>query len=102
MYIYPGFIPEPPTYLNDFQGVYVAAIGTGFYQQCVPSNSVDLAFSSTAAHWLSKRSGCFTIIFDTLKIYIRLPKRLYVMKIVQRNGTWHGILQKKVINLVIN
>lgn len=50
-----SLIPGPPSYLKEFDGVYIAAVGTGFYEQCVPSNTVDLAFSSTAMHWLTRR-----------------------------------------------
>lgn len=35
-------------------GVFVSASGIGFHSQAFPSNSVDLAVSFTAMHWLSK------------------------------------------------
>ena len=33
--------------------VFVEATGVGFHQQCYPRNSIDLALSFTAMHWLS-------------------------------------------------
>merc|ERR1711871_1240600 len=39
--------------LEDFENVYVLASGQSFYNQCCASASVDVAFSSTAMHWLS-------------------------------------------------
>jgi len=48
-----GLIPEPPTYLNDFNDVYVMASGTGFFQQILAPNSADVIFSFIAAHYLS-------------------------------------------------
>ncbi|KAK3741087.1 hypothetical protein QZH41_003715 [Actinostola sp. cb2023] len=39
-----GLIPGPPSYLVDFTNVFVLASGTNYYDQCFPSNSVDLVF----------------------------------------------------------
>jgi hypothetical protein len=47
-------IPGPASYLADFDNVYCMASGTTFYDQCFPHNSVDLAFSATAMHWLTR------------------------------------------------
>merc|ERR1712238_157093 len=33
--------------------VFIAATGVGFHQQCYPAQSIDLALSFTAMHWLS-------------------------------------------------
>ncbi|XP_050408748.2 uncharacterized protein LOC130010426 [Patella vulgata] len=49
-----GIIPIPRSYLLDHENVYVTSTGTNFFKQCFPSNSVDLALSFTASHWLSK------------------------------------------------
>ena len=43
----------PAQDLADYGNVFVLATGTSFYRQCVASNSVDVAFSSTAMHWLT-------------------------------------------------
>ncbi len=51
----PGLMHGPPSYLKEFDNVYVSAVGTSFYSQCVPSNSVHLGFSASAFHWLSER-----------------------------------------------
>ena len=47
-------IPDPPTYLRDFDKVYVMASGTSFYQQVVPDNTAHLVMSFVAVHFLSK------------------------------------------------
>ena len=47
-------IDGPPSYLNEFDNVFCMASGTTFYQQCFPSQSVDLGFSATAMHWLTR------------------------------------------------
>ncbi|KAK6169686.1 hypothetical protein SNE40_020682 [Patella caerulea] len=49
-----GILPNPRSYLLDHENVYVTSSATNFYQQCFPSNSVDLALSFVATHWLSK------------------------------------------------
>ena len=44
-----------PSYLEEFSGVFASAAGTSFYRQMVADNSLDLGFSSTAMHWLSRK-----------------------------------------------
>ncbi len=41
------------TYASKHSNVYVLCSGTSFYQQIVPSETVDIGFSATAMHWLS-------------------------------------------------
>jgi hypothetical protein len=41
------------SYLEDFDNVFCMASGTTFYKQCFPAETVDLAFSATAMHWLT-------------------------------------------------
>ena len=43
----------PAKDLADYGNVFVLATGTSFYRQCVAKDSVDVAFSSTAMHWLT-------------------------------------------------
>lgn len=50
-------LTEFKTYLDDFDGVFVAASGTSFYRQGLPSSSLHLGFSATAMHWLSRKPG---------------------------------------------
>lgn len=52
-----GLIPGPKSYLIDFPNVFVSACGTNFFSQCLPPQSVNLGFSATAFHCLS-RSPC--------------------------------------------
>ena len=35
--------------------MFVLASGTNFYDQCFPSNSVTLGYSSNALHWLREK-----------------------------------------------
>ena len=46
--------PEP-SYLNDYDGVFATASGSSFYRQLCPDSTLDLGFSSTAMHWLSRK-----------------------------------------------
>jgi hypothetical protein len=45
---------HPDSYLRDEQNVFPSVIGRSFYQQILPPNHVDLAWSSYAAIWLSR------------------------------------------------
>lgn len=49
--------------LTNLENVFVFASGTSFYSQCMPSASVDVAFCSTAMHWLT---SCPALIPDAL------------------------------------
>lgn len=40
--------------------IYITSSGTSFFKQCVPNNTIDFAFSSTAMHWLSQTQICQT------------------------------------------
>ena len=44
---------ESRSYLYQFPRVYAMSSGTSFYQQILPSNTVDIGFSATAMHWTS-------------------------------------------------
>lgn len=39
--------------LSDLDNCFIFASGTSFYRSCLPAHSVDVAFSSTAMHWLT-------------------------------------------------
>ncbi|XP_076472289.1 uncharacterized protein LOC143301784 [Babylonia areolata] len=54
-----GLIPDPPTYLNDFQKVFVTASGASFYHQIMPDDSAHLLMSFIAAHWMSQPATTF-------------------------------------------
>ncbi|XP_046551285.1 S-adenosyl-L-methionine:benzoic acid/salicylic acid carboxyl methyltransferase 3-like [Haliotis rubra] len=54
-----GIIPDPPSYLQEMDNVYVLASGTNFYKQCVPSNSIHFMMSMTSVHWLSRTPTTF-------------------------------------------
>ena len=48
---------DPDTYLKKDQASFASAIGRSFYSQILPSNSVNLGWSSWAIQWLSRVSG---------------------------------------------
>ena len=45
---------DADTYLKKDPAVYASAVGRSFYSQIIPSNGVQLGWSSWAAQWLSK------------------------------------------------
>lgn len=45
---------DPDTYLKRDQASFASAVGRSFYSQILPSNSVNLAWSSWAIQWLSR------------------------------------------------
>ncbi len=45
------------TWLDEFENVYPLVSATSFYLQCVPATCLDLGFSATAMHWLSRKPG---------------------------------------------
>jgi hypothetical protein len=45
---------HPDSYLRDDHNVFPSAVGRSFYQQILPPNHVDLAWSSYSAIWLSR------------------------------------------------
>jgi salicylate 1-O-methyltransferase len=45
---------DPDTYLKKDEACFASAIGRSFYTQILPSNSVNLGWSSWAIQWLSK------------------------------------------------
>ena len=45
---------DPDTYLGRKAAAFATAIGRSFYPQILPSDSVTLAWSSWAIHWLSR------------------------------------------------
>ena len=44
-----------PSYLDEIKEVHVLASATSFYQQILPTGTLDLGFSATAMHWLSRK-----------------------------------------------
>lgn len=45
---------DPDTYLDKDRATFASAVGRSFYSQILPSNSVNLGWSSWAIHWLSR------------------------------------------------
>jgi salicylate 1-O-methyltransferase len=48
---------DPDTYLRKDEATFASAIGRSFYTQILPSNSVNLGWSSWAIHWLGRVPG---------------------------------------------
>ena len=48
------------SYLQDYENVFAFASGTSFHRQILPSESLDLGFSATAMHWISRIPGQIT------------------------------------------
>ncbi|PYJ65815.1 MAG: hypothetical protein DME76_17835 [Verrucomicrobia bacterium] len=44
-----------PSYLDEIKDVHVLASATSFYRQILPAGTLDLGFSATAMHWLSRK-----------------------------------------------
>src|SRR5262249_31197410 len=44
-----------PTYLDEIEDVYVLASATSFYRPILPKGTINLGFSATAMHWLSRK-----------------------------------------------
>jgi hypothetical protein len=44
-----------PTYLDEIEDVHVLASASSFYRPIVPAGTLDLGFSATAMHWLSRK-----------------------------------------------
>jgi hypothetical protein len=44
-----------PTYLDECEDVHVLASATSFYRPILPAGTLDLGFSATAMHWLSRK-----------------------------------------------
>jgi len=43
------------TYMDEIEDVHVLASASTFYRQIVPTGTLDLGFSATAMHWLSRK-----------------------------------------------
>ena len=58
-------------YLKNLDNVYVSAVGTPFYQQVLPSNSVHLGYSVTSTHMLRIKYGILLHIFHFLTCIVQ-------------------------------
>ncbi|KAK6184247.1 hypothetical protein SNE40_006753 [Patella caerulea] len=90
-----GIIPNPRSYLQDHENVYVTSTGTNFYKQCFPSNSVDLALSFTATHWLSKP----VYVYDHVYAYFTQNKDEYNAMAKQAADDWVLFLKNRTKEL---
>ena len=57
---------------SSMEKVFVSAVGRSFYKQCLPKESVDLAWSSTAAHWLDVDDDTDLDVIDKVRFLWQL------------------------------
>jgi len=50
-----GLTGADHNYLVDFDGVFIDGIGVGFHRQLLPDASLDIGFSATAMHYISRK-----------------------------------------------
>ncbi|KAJ7331664.1 hypothetical protein OS493_019257 [Desmophyllum pertusum] len=91
-----GFMPGPKSYLLNFPDVFVTTCGTNFYSQCFPPQTVNLAFSATAFHWLNIKPCDITGALDHTMITI--PEEAEVSK-KQAAKDWETILLNRAKEL---
>jgi hypothetical protein len=48
-------LTDVPSHLQSVNDVFVMASATSFYEQILPAGTLDLGFSATAMHWLSRK-----------------------------------------------
>ena len=91
-----GLIKGPKSYLADFRNVFVTECGTNFYSQCLPPNSVNLGFSASAFHWLS-RNPC-DITGALHHNMIAIPEEAEAFK-KQAAEDWETILLNRAVEM---
>jgi hypothetical protein len=57
-----GLTPVP-TYLEEIEDLHVLASATSFFRPILPAATLDLGFSATAMHWLSRKPCDLTTTF---------------------------------------
>lgn len=77
---------DPDTYLRKDRATYASAVGRSFYSQILPSNSVNLGWSSWAIHWLSKVPA---VIDDHLQIAYCADDSVRAAYAKQAARDWH-------------
>jgi hypothetical protein len=58
-YLIHGLTPIP-TYLEEIEDLYVQASANSFFRPILPPGTLDLGFSATAMHWLSRKPSDLT------------------------------------------
>ncbi|AVO44743.1 SAM-dependent methyltransferase [Phreatobacter cathodiphilus] len=77
---------KPP--IADTPNLYILGSGTSFYRQIVPDGTLNLGFSATAMHWLSKRPG---LIADHVQAVGATPEEQALFR-RQAMADWDTIL----------
>lgn len=84
-----GLLGDPSTSpLAATPGLYISACGTSFYRQLFPEQTLDLGFSATAMHWLSRKPG--TIAGHVHAVGASAPERAVFAR--QAEEDWTTIL----------
>ncbi|CAA0131767.1 Uncharacterised protein [Mycolicibacterium vanbaalenii] len=77
---------DPDTYLRKDRATFASAIGRSFYSQILPSNSVNLGWSSWAIQWLSRVPG---VIEDHLQVAYCADESVRAAFAKQAARDWH-------------
>eukprot|EP01098_Paradermamoeba_levis_P016214 TRINITY_DN8627_c0_g1_i1.p1 TRINITY_DN8627_c0_g1~~TRINITY_DN8627_c0_g1_i1.p1 ORF type:complete len:425 (-),score=150.83 TRINITY_DN8627_c0_g1_i1:95-1288(-) len=80
------------------ENLFCFASGTSFYDKCTPPNFVDLAFSSTAMHWLSHRPCNLSSCVHSTSAQGEEKKKFAE----QARADWQRILENRVSELKSN
>lgn len=77
---------DPDSYLRTDRATFVSAVGRSFYSQILPSNSVNLGWSSWAVQWLSRVP---VVIDDHLQVAYCADESVRVAYAKQAARDWH-------------
>ncbi|WP_370329595.1 SAM-dependent methyltransferase [Mycolicibacterium hippocampi] len=77
---------DPDSYLRKDRATFASAIGRSFYSQILPSNSVNLGWSSWAIQWLSRVPG---VIADHLQVAYCADESVRAAFAKQAARDWH-------------
>ena len=77
---------DPDTYLRKDRATFASAVGRSFYSQILPSNSVNLGWSSWAIQWLSRVPA---VIGDHLQVAYCADESVRADNAKQDAHDWH-------------
>jgi len=80
---------DPDTYLRKDRATFASAVGRSFYSQILPSNSVNLGWSSWAIQWLSRVPA---VIDDHLQVAYSADDSVRAAYVKQAAHDWHEFI----------
>ena len=80
---------DPDTYLRKDRATFASAVGRSFYSQILPSNSVNLGWSSWAIQWLSRVPA---VIDDHLQVAYCADDSVRAAYVKQAAHDWHEFI----------